>query len=106
MQDLDEKTRDLLGKLTAQLAERQNAADTQQSTYLDLRVTTASSSSSAAATAAASESGGGGGGGGGVETVSFVFSDAERRAQWEECFADVKMKMGKTISRSNRASKG
>ena len=74
--DLGEETRQLINQLTRQLAERQNA-DTQQSMYLDLTVNTSD----------------------GLETVSLVFSSAERRTQWEESFNDAKMKLVKAEDR-------
>ena len=70
--DVDDVTRQLLQQLNRQLAERQNA-DTQQSMYLDLSVSTAD---------------------GVEETMSLIFPDAERRVQWEDAFTEVKQKMG------------
>ena len=69
--DVDDVTRQLMQQLNRQLAERQNA-DTQQSMYLDLSVSTSD----------------------GVETMSLIFPDAERRVQWEDAFTEVKQKMG------------
>jgi hypothetical protein len=71
--DLDDEVRQLMNQLTRQLAERQNA-DTQQSMYLDLSVNTSD----------------------GLESISLIFASSERRSQWEEAFADAKLKLVRT----------
>ncbi|XP_059079950.1 uncharacterized protein LOC131878066 [Tigriopus californicus] len=68
--ELDDLTRQLMGQLNRQLAERQNA-DTQQAMYLDLNVTTSD----------------------GIETISLIFADAERRSQWEDTFNEIKQNL-------------
>ena len=75
--DLDDISRQMTSSLNRQLSERQNA-DSQQSMYLDLSVNTGSEESN-------------------VETISLIFSNAERRAQWEEAFTEVKQKMGEGL---------
>lgn len=70
--DLDDEARQLVNQLSRQLAERQSA-DTQQSMYVDLSVSTSD----------------------GLETISLIFDSADRRTQWEEAFSDLKEKLGK-----------
>ena len=76
--ELDDITRHLMTQLNRQLAERQNA-DTQQSMYLDLNITTSD----------------------GIETISLIFSDAERRNQWEDTFNEIKQKLSELFKRDN-----
>ncbi len=67
--DLTDLTRQMLAQLNRQHSERQNA-DSQQAMYLDLKVE-------------------------GGESITLVFGDAERRARWEDAFAEAKQKLGK-----------
>ena len=72
--ELDDITRHLMTQLNRQLAERQNA-DSQQSMYLDLNITTSD----------------------GIETISLIFADAERRTSWEETFGEIKQKLSESF---------